>query len=131
MDTKNKIRIASTLMLVAVALGAMGAHLLKDRLGATGHLEEWKTAVLYHMIHASAMFVVSLIGRRDRAPVCFWAWLIGILLFSGSLYVMSLTGSKALPVVLATPLGGIAYMVGWLTLAVKPSQVSGVPDPKK
>jgi len=131
MKNKTQIRVAASFMFVAVALGAMGAHLLKERLGATGHLEEWKTAVLYHMIHATAMLLVALVGRRDRAPVCFWAWLIGILLFSGSLYILSSTGSKALPIVLSTPLGGIAYMVGWLALAIKPDQATPAPNPKK
>jgi uncharacterized membrane protein YgdD (TMEM256/DUF423 family) len=131
MDCKTQIRLSASLMFIAVALGAMGAHLLKVRLGETGHLEEWKTAVLYHLIHALAMLVMAVAGRRDRASFSFWAWLVGILLFSGSLYVMSMTGSKALPIVLATPLGGIAFLIGWLSLAIQPSQANPSSGPKK
>ncbi|MDF1815103.1 MAG: DUF423 domain-containing protein [Verrucomicrobiales bacterium] len=123
MNFRIQIRVAAIVMFLAIALGAMGAHMLKDRLAETGHLAEWKTAALYHMIHGLAMFVVAAVGKQARAAFCFWAWLVGIFLFSGSLYILSYTGLTALPIVLATPLGGISFMVGWGALACKPDRI--------
>ena len=125
MNSKTQIRLAALLMTLAIALGAFGAHALEDRLVETGHVAEWKTATLYHMIHGLAMFVAVLVSKRERVPFCFLAWLVGIALFSGSLYVLSFSGSKALPIVLSTPLGGLAFMAGWLSLLINPAQISG------
>ena len=124
MHSKTQIRVAALLMTLGIALGAFGAHALEDRLVETGHLAEWKTATLYQMIHGLAMFVVALVSKRERMAFCFLAWLIGIVLFSGSLYVLSFSGSKALPVVLSTPLGGLAFMAGWLSLLFNPAQIN-------
>lgn len=128
MKTSLQIRIAAVVMLVAIALGAMGAHMLKDKLLETGHLEEWKTAALYQMIHGLAMFGVALVGKRARPSFSFWAWLVGVFLFSGSLYVLSYTGLTALPIVLATPLGGLAFMIGWAAFIFKPHQIDSGND---
>lgn len=107
-------RVAAVMMFFAVALGAMAAHALEPRLMAAGREGTWDTAVQYHLIHGLAMFVVAGLGARARGP--WWCFLIGTLLFSGSLYVYSLTGMKWL--VAVTPFGGISFLVGWLWLAI-------------
>lgn len=102
---------------LGVALGAFGAHGLKSTLEAHGTLETWKTAVLYQLVHAVAL--LALAGWRDahagpnaKVAVC---WSAGIVLFSGSLYWLSLGGPKFLGPV--TPLGGVAFLSGWALLA--------------
>jgi uncharacterized membrane protein YgdD (TMEM256/DUF423 family) len=101
---------------LAVALGAFGAHGLRERL-AGGGIEIWKTAALYHLVHAVALLAVALAADRLRAgrAVC-WMFAAGMVIFSGSLYLLALTGRSWLGAV--TPLGGAAFMAGWLTLAV-------------
>jgi uncharacterized membrane protein YgdD (TMEM256/DUF423 family) len=108
-------RIAAGLGFLAVALGAFGAHGLRARLG--GAVEMWKTAALYHLLHAVALLAVALVGERVRAKaaVC-WLFIAGIVLFSGSLYLLALTGYSWLGPI--TPLGGAALLAGWLVLAI-------------
>ena len=108
-------RVAAVVMFLAVALGAMAAHALEDRLAAAERLGTWDTAVLYHLIHGIALFVVAGLGAKGRGPG--WCFLIGVLLFSGSLYVLSLTGMTWLGAV--TPFGGVAFLAGWCWLAVR------------
>ena len=108
-------RLAAVVMFLAVALGAVAAHMLKDRLGAADRIGTWDTAVLYHLIHGVALFVVAGMGRKGRGPS--WCFLIGIVLFSGSLYLLSLTEMKWL--VALTPFGGISFLVGWAWLAIR------------
>ena len=105
----------------AVALGAFGAHALRGRLaGATdgaARLEWWHTAASYHLAHAVALGIAALALERaatSAATVAGWAFVLGILLFSGSLYAMSLTGVRALGAV--TPFGGLAFLFGWGSL---------------
>ncbi len=108
---------------LAVVLGAFGAHSLRSELGALAdgpkRLEWWQTASSYHLLHAVALGIVAALCARRASR---WAaasaagFQSGVLLFSGSLYVMTLTGSPALGVV--TPLGGLCLLVGWLALAV-------------
>ena len=100
--------LAAFFGLLGVALGAFGAHAFKDRLSADG-LDWWKTATLYHLVHAAAMLGS---GRADgRASVSTWSFAVGIVLFSGSLYAMALTDVRAFGAV--TPIGGAALLVGW------------------
>jgi len=101
-----------------VALGAFGAHALKAQLAASGQAEIWSTAVLYHLIHTVAILAVTLVleGTAPAAKSRFLqtaavAWTIGIILFSGSLYALSLGGPRWLGPV--TPLGGLAFLIGW------------------
>jgi uncharacterized membrane protein YgdD (TMEM256/DUF423 family) len=98
-----------------VALGAFGAHGLRSRLDEAA-LAIWHTAVLYHLIHALALLALVLFGRATGKSVTLPAQLfaIGIVLFSGSLYLLALTGSRWLGPV--TPLGGVAFLAGWLSL---------------
>ena len=104
-------RLAAVVGLLGVALGAFGAHALKDRLSPEA-LDWWKTATLYHLVHAAAMLAT---GRADgRASAATWTFAAGVVLFSGSLYVMALTETKWLGAI--TPFGGLALMAGWLLM---------------
>ena len=110
---------------LAVALGAFGTHGLKSSLSAVAdgaeRLDWWRTASTYHLAHALALGLVALVApvaARSAGvalSVAGFAFLAGILLFSGSLYTMVLTGVRALGAV--TPFGGLAFLVGWAALA--------------
>ena len=109
-------RIAAALCFVAVALGAFGAHALKATLQTSGMLDAWNKAVLYHFLHALALMALALHGAENRA-----AWfllLAGILLFSGSLYLMALTNVRWLGAI--TPVGGLCFLAGWAWLVISP-----------
>lgn len=108
-------RVAAIMMFLAVALGAVAAHRLEEQLAASDRVGTWDTAVLYHLVHGIALFVVAGMGRSARGPS--WCFLIGMVLFSGSLYLLSLTEMKWL--VAVTPFGGISFLVGWLWLALR------------
>jgi uncharacterized membrane protein YgdD (TMEM256/DUF423 family) len=101
---------------IAIAAGAFAAHGLRDRLDARA-LEVFETGARYHMYHAFAIVVAGLLaaGSMRGSQVAGWLFQIGIVLFSGSLYAIALTGVKGLGSV--TPLGGVAFIVGWLWLA--------------
>jgi uncharacterized membrane protein YgdD (TMEM256/DUF423 family) len=108
---------------LAVALGAFGAHGLKKRLlplaDGVQRLEWWQTAAHYHLAHALALGLAALVTLKvaGRLPVAAgWAFQVGILLFSGSLYAMTLSGVRALGAV--TPFGGVALLVGWACVAL-------------
>jgi uncharacterized membrane protein YgdD (TMEM256/DUF423 family) len=112
------IRCASVVMFLGVALGAFGAHGLKTIL-SDPMKAVFETGVRYQMIHGLALFVVAWLSSRGTSAVVTAAgvsFLVGILVFSGSLYVLSLTGIKAWGAV--TPVGGLAFLVGWFCLAV-------------
>jgi uncharacterized membrane protein YgdD (TMEM256/DUF423 family) len=109
-------RIAAALCFLAVALGAFGAHALKSTLEGRGMLDVWNKAVLYHFIHAIALLVLAFFGTINRGA--WWLLLAGILLFSGSLYLMALTNLKWLGVV--TPFGGLCFLAGWAWLIITP-----------
>jgi len=102
-----------------IGLGAFGAHGLHDRLAAANMVSTWETAVLYHLVHTAALLAVALFATRneprgrllDRAAGC---WMIGIILFCGSLYLLALGGPRWLGPV--TPLGGLAFIAGWAML---------------
>jgi uncharacterized membrane protein YgdD (TMEM256/DUF423 family) len=106
---------------LAVLLGAFGAHALRGRLEGLAdgarRLEWWQTASSYHLAHALALGLAALLVGRSASSatiVAGWAFALGIVLFSGSLYVMSLSGVRALGAV--TPFGGLAFLVGWAAL---------------
>jgi uncharacterized membrane protein YgdD (TMEM256/DUF423 family) len=105
--------------LVAVALGAFGAHVLKARL-STDMLSVFQTGVQYQMYHALALILVAILSNQfSNSGAVHWSgWLffVGILLFSGSLYALSLSGVKVLGAI--TPLGGVAFLAGWIMLAL-------------
>jgi uncharacterized membrane protein YgdD (TMEM256/DUF423 family) len=111
-------RTAAALCFLAVALGAFGAHALKSTLEGRGMLDVWNKAVLYHFIHAIALLVLALFGTVNRGA--WWLLLAGILLFSGSLYLMALTNLRWLGLV--TPLGGLCFLAGWAWLVIAPTK---------
>ena len=102
--------------LIAVAAGAFGAHALRSRLSPE-YLAVFETAARYQMFHALALFAAAWAVTRWPAGAAVWAgWLfvVGTVLFSGSLYALALTGTRWLGAI--TPLGGIAFLAGWLCL---------------
>jgi uncharacterized membrane protein YgdD (TMEM256/DUF423 family) len=108
------VRLAAMLGFLAVALGAFGAHGLKNILTENHTAATWETAVFYHFIHAVMLFVLA-----QRKPVPSGPWLsffAGIVIFSGSLYLLAVTNVKWLGAI--TPLGGVSFLAGWLWLAV-------------
>jgi len=109
------VMLGSVNMLLAVALGAFGAHGLKSRVSAE-MLTVWQTAVLYHLVHALGLLLVGLLAMHLPVKAAGWTLLAGIALFSGSLYLMVLTGVR--PLGMITPLGGVAFLAGWLLLAL-------------
>lgn len=111
------IQIGAILAFLGVAGGAFGAHVLEARLDAKD-LEIFKTGVFYHMIHALAILTYGLmLDRRPQAPAWpGWMFLIGIIVFSGSLYALVLSGQRWLGAI--TPIGGVAFLVGWAGTAV-------------
>lgn len=115
------IRIGALVGFTAVALGAFGAHALKPALLARHSLETWQTAALYHLLHAFAILLPWSMAPPRWKPAPFF--LAGIILFSGSLYLLSLTGWRWLGMI--TPLGGLCLLAGWLLLAftVSPNRV--------
>lgn len=110
-------KIASLFLLSGVALGAFGAHALRDRLTPYA-IEIYKTAVLYHLIHALGLFAVAWISTQTKtSPYIYWSGIlltVGIILFSGSLYLLAITDFKTLGAI--TPLGGLAFIIGWFML---------------
>lgn len=105
-------------MVLGVALGAFGAHGMKDALSAEGK-QAYQTAVLYHLLHGLGLITVGWLAvlkpGSGLVRVAGWSFLFGILLFSGSLYLLSLTGIRKLGMM--TPFGGLAFLLGWFCLA--------------
>jgi len=105
--------------LLAVALGAFGAHALKSTLVAHGRQETYELAVRYQFFHAFALMACGVLMKLNygnglrAAAVCFVA---GITIFSGSLYVLSLTGITVLGAI--TPIGGVGFLTGWILMLV-------------
>lgn len=116
--TRLFVTIGALAMALAVVLGAFGAHAMKARV-TPAQLGVWHTAVQYHLVHALGLFVVAALGHMwpGDAGVRLAGWMMtaGILLFSGSLYVLVVTGVSWLGAI--TPLGGLAFIAGWLLLA--------------
>lgn len=111
-------RIASFLGAAGVVLGAMGAHgKVHEILLQTAQLDHWKTASQYHLIHAAALVALSLVAHKGKSlRLAWWAIFLGVSIFSGTLYVLALTGMKWLGAI--TPIGGLLMIVGWLLAAV-------------
>jgi uncharacterized membrane protein YgdD (TMEM256/DUF423 family) len=118
MTARLALALSSLLLFVAVGAGAFGAHALRVRLGPE-LLAVWQTAVQYHFWHALGLLAVGVLlriepGRRGLAAAG-WLLVAGVALFSGSLYLMALTGARALGMV--TPVGGVVLLAAWATLA--------------
>lgn len=110
------IRLAAALCFLAIALGAFGAHALRSTIEAHGLADVWNKAVLYHLTHAVALLVLALMANTNRTT--WWLLFSGILIFSGSLYTMSLTNVRWLGAI--TPVGGLCFLAGWLWLCLSP-----------
>ncbi|GAA0436051.1 DUF423 domain-containing protein [Lentibacillus halophilus] len=101
---------------LAVALGAFGAHGLEGKVSEKA-LGTWEKAVNYQMFHTMAMLAVGLLLAKWQTGGLMWAgWMffIGIILFSGTLYIYSVTGAKTFAMI--TPIGGVAFLIGWVLL---------------
>lgn len=112
--------IGSILAGLSVAGGAFASHALKDQL-STRALEIFETGTRYQMYHALALILVALFLTRLETPSLTmlsagYGFIVGVLIFSGSLYALSLTGIKWLGAI--TPIGGVAFLIGWLSLAI-------------
>ena len=112
------ITLASLSGMLAVVFGAFGAHALKGKLDDQA-LKVFETAVQYHFYHTFALLVVGVIALNQPQTVLLkssgWLFVVGVLVFSGSLYLLSLTGVRWLGAI--TPLGGLALIAGWACLA--------------
>ena len=106
--------LAAILGFTGVALGAFGAHGLKDVLAANGTAAVWQTAVLYQLVHA-----VASLWAAERRPLVARLWAAGVFIFSGSLYALAITNIKWLGAI--TPVGGVLFLIGWAML-VKPAK---------
>ncbi len=107
------IKTASIFMFLGVGLGAFGSHGLRDKLSEYS-MDVYKTAVMYHFIHALGLFVVAWLSTQFPSPKINYAGIFlssGIILFSGSLYALSVTGIKPLGAI--TPIGGMCFLIGW------------------
>ncbi|BAY21630.1 hypothetical protein NIES2100_13860 [Calothrix sp. NIES-2100] len=118
--TQIFLSIAAVLGGLSVAAGAFGAHALRDKISERS-LEIFDTASRYQMYHALALLLVALLLSRTESPpftliASGWLFIIGIAIFSGSLYALSLTGVKSLGAI--APLGGAAFIAGWGALAL-------------
>ncbi|TGB02646.1 DUF423 domain-containing protein [Halobacillus salinus] len=101
---------------LSVALGAFGAHGLEGKVSQKG-LEQWGKAVDYQMFHTMALFVTALLMGKIQTGLMTgagWFFFVGIILFSGSLYIYAPTGIKTFAMI--TPLGGLSFLIGWILL---------------
>jgi uncharacterized membrane protein YgdD (TMEM256/DUF423 family) len=118
LSARLSLSLAALLLFAAVGLGAFGAHALKARL-APDMQAIWQTAVQYHAWHALGLLALGLFTmQRPEAPgasLAAWLFVAGIVLFSGSLYALALSGVRGLGAV--TPFGGVAFLAGWLAFA--------------
>lgn len=106
------VQVAAALGFLGVALGAFGAHGLKETLAHFNTTAIWQTAVLYNLIHA-----VAALWAAERNPLVVWLWAAGVVIFSGSLYILAVTNIKWLGAI--TPIGGLLFLAGWLLLIIK------------
>lgn len=107
----------SVLMALSVAIGAFGAHMLEGKISAD-ELAVYETGVHYHMIHGIAVLIAGILaGALGESRKLFWAgtlFIAGVIIFSGSLYVLSISGIKWLGAI--TPIGGVSFIAGWIML---------------
>jgi uncharacterized membrane protein YgdD (TMEM256/DUF423 family) len=115
MANTTATRIAAVAGFLAVVLGAFGAHGLKHLLAGNGTTVIWEKAVFYHFIHAVMLFVLA--ERKTFPAVAWWSFLAGIVIFSGSLYLLAVTNVHWLGAI--TPFGGAAFLLGWGCLICK------------
>jgi uncharacterized membrane protein YgdD (TMEM256/DUF423 family) len=115
MEILPAVRISAVVGFLGVALGAFGAHALKDHLTALHMGDVWEKAVFYHLVHAVVLLLLA--GRPTFPRLAWMLFLVGIVLFSGSLYLLAYTGVRWLGAI--TPLGGLSLLAGWAVLAIR------------
>jgi uncharacterized membrane protein YgdD (TMEM256/DUF423 family) len=124
MNAKQIIQTATIFGALAVGIGAFGAHGLKDILAETGRAETFETAVKYHFYHSLAIFLIGILAlvkpEWKKLSTATILMIVGIFIFSGSLYILSLTGITWLGAI--TPLGGVAFIAGWILLFLAASK---------
>jgi uncharacterized membrane protein YgdD (TMEM256/DUF423 family) len=114
MTNTTATRMAAALGALAVTLGAFGAHGLKELLTQNGTVAIWDKGVFYHFIHAVMLFVLA--QRQPLKAGPWWCFFSGIVIFSGSLYVLAVTNMHWLGAI--TPVGGVSLIAGWIWLAL-------------
>ncbi|WP_438350529.1 DUF423 domain-containing protein [Paenibacillus sp. FA6] len=111
--------LGSILMFLAVALGAFGAHALKKKL-SPDTMKVYETGIQYHIAHALGLLLLGLLAdsssNSSLIVMAGWFLFAGVILFSGSLYALSLSGIKKLGAI--TPLGGVAFLIGWVMVII-------------
>jgi uncharacterized membrane protein YgdD (TMEM256/DUF423 family) len=115
-EMANWTAVAAVLLALAVALGAFGAHGLRGKIDDYS-MGIWERAVLYHFLHALGLLIVSIMPRPAGINWPAWLLLCGVVLFSGSLYVLAVSGVRTLGAI--TPLGGVAFIAAWIALAIQ------------
>lgn len=117
---KLAIILGAAMAFLAVAFGAFGAHALKDKFKEQKYADNWETACRYLMYHALGLILVGLlihtIGQSVLLTAATWCMFIGSLIFSGSLWVLSLTGIRKLGAI--TPIGGLLQLIAWLCVII-------------
>lgn len=114
---EKSLRVGIIIAGLTVAIGAFGAHSLADILSANGRIETYKTAVFYQFVHSLAIILTSLLYEKydsKRLNTAFYLFFLGIIIFSGSLYILSITDIRILGAI--TPIGGISFIIGWIYL---------------
>lgn len=117
MNQRNTLLLGGIFGCTAVAVGAFGAHALKEILSATGRIDTYELAVKYQFYHALALLLVGLLMGQFASKFLRYSAMsfsLGIIFFSGSLYVLSLTGQRILGAI--TPVGGLFFILGWILL---------------
>lgn len=112
MNVQLARRLTAVLGFFGVLLGAFGAHALRPGLEAAGMMPVWQTAVLYHLVHAVALLAVT--GQTAISRLTFWSFFLGVMVFSGSLYLLAVTRIWAFGAI--TPFGGFGMLLGWLSM---------------
>jgi uncharacterized membrane protein YgdD (TMEM256/DUF423 family) len=123
----NWTAVGAIFMALAVMLGAFGAHGLKDRLSEYS-MSVYEKAVFYHFVHALGLLIVALLAKAGAVSAgganrVGWLLSAGIVIFSGSLYALAISGVRVLGAI--TPLGGIAFIAAWVVLAYEASKGQG------
>lgn len=115
-EPRRWVVLGALLAMLGVVLGAFGAHGVEDRV-SEDDFDTYRTAALYHMLHALALFATAFVAERypgSTTRLAGWCFVAGIVLFSGSLYVLATVGPDILGAI--TPLGGVAFIAGWALL---------------
>ena len=121
MNHATAMRISAAAGFLAVVFGAFGAHALTETLAQNGTTAIWEKAVFYHFIHAVMLFVIA--GRKPFLAGAWWSFFAGIVIFSGSLYLLAVTNEKWLGAI--TPIGGASFLAGWAWLFCGSEKNSG------